>query len=246
MTRPRGVRPVGAEAGDRAVDRGLRSVVRADAEPRRHSGPEALEDDVGAGEQGLRERRVRLQVDRDRLLACVQCFVPGRGDAAHRVALGRFDPDDPRAETQQLAGRERARQVAGQVDDEHPCERLHRRRTYHYSATALTDRSTNGGASADKRRVILDAAVRVFATKGYHTCRVGDIAEEAGIAHGLLYHYFGSKEEVLHTVFRENWCQLLEAFDANRGVGRAAGRAARRRSRRCFSAPGATSPISSA
>jgi TetR/AcrR family transcriptional regulator, fatty acid metabolism regulator protein len=76
----------------------------------------------------------------------------------------------------------------------------------------LTDRSTNGGAAADKRRVILAAAVRVFATKGYHTCRVGDIAEEAGIAHGLLYHYFGSKEEVLQTVFRENWSQLLEAF----------------------------------
>jgi TetR/AcrR family fatty acid metabolism transcriptional regulator len=76
----------------------------------------------------------------------------------------------------------------------------------------LTDRSTNSGTTADKRRLILDAAVRVFATKGYHTCRVGDIAEEAGIAHGLLYHYFGSKEEVLKTVFRENWSQLLEAF----------------------------------
>jgi len=73
----------------------------------------------------------------------------------------------------------------------------------------LTDRSTN---VPDKRRVILDAAVRVFAAKGYHTCRVGDIAEEAGIAHGLLYHYFSSKEEVLETVFRENWSQLLEAF----------------------------------
>ena len=74
---------------------------------------------------------------------------------------------------------------------------------------SLTDRSNNG---PDKRRLILDAAVRVFATKGYHTCRVGDIAEEAGIAHGLLYHYFSSKEEVLQTVFRENWAELLEAF----------------------------------
>jgi AcrR family transcriptional regulator len=76
----------------------------------------------------------------------------------------------------------------------------------------LTDRSTNGGSAIEKRRLILDAAVRVFARKGYHTCRVGDIAEEAGIAHGLLYHYFGSKEEVLETVFRENWSQLLDAF----------------------------------
>jgi len=67
-------------------------------------------------------------------------------------------------------------------------------------------------AQEEKRRVILDAAVRVFARKGYHGSRVGDIAEEAGIAHGLLYHYFASKEEVLATVFRENWGRLLEAF----------------------------------
>jgi TetR/AcrR family fatty acid metabolism transcriptional regulator len=73
----------------------------------------------------------------------------------------------------------------------------------------LTDRSTN---SPDKRRLILDAAVRVFASKGYHTSRVGDIAEEAGVAHGLLYHYFPSKEQVLQTVFRENWGELLDAF----------------------------------
>jgi AcrR family transcriptional regulator len=73
----------------------------------------------------------------------------------------------------------------------------------------LTDRSTS---QEEKRRLILAASVRVFARKGYHTSRVGDIAEEAGIAHGLLYHYFASKEEVLETVFRENWSELLQAF----------------------------------
>jgi AcrR family transcriptional regulator len=65
----------------------------------------------------------------------------------------------------------------------------------------------------DRRRSILDAAVRVFARDGYHTSRVGDIAEEAGVAHGLLYHYFASKDEVLATVFRENWRELLQRFD---------------------------------
>ena len=78
----------------------------------------------------------------------------------------------------------------------------------------MTDRSTS--ASEEKRAAILDAAVRVFARKGYHTSRVGDIAEEAGIAHGLLYHYFASKEEVLETVFRENWSELIEAFAPSR------------------------------
>ena len=127
VTRPRCVRPFGPEARDRAVDGRLRHVVRADAQPFRDARPEAFEDHVGAGEQGSSERKLRLQVDRDRLLAGVQRLVPGPGDAAHRVAVGLLEPDDPRAEPQQLAGRERARQVAGHVDDEHPCERLHRR-----------------------------------------------------------------------------------------------------------------------
>ncbi len=70
-------------------------------------------------------------------------------------------------------------------------------------------------AQEEKRTLILEAAVRVFAEKGYHTCRVGDIAEEAGVAYGLLYHYFGSKEEVLETVFRATWGELLSAV---RGV----------------------------
>jgi AcrR family transcriptional regulator len=73
----------------------------------------------------------------------------------------------------------------------------------------LTDRSI---AQEERRRAILAAAVRVFARSGYHGARVGDIAEEAGVAHGLLYHYFSSKEEVLETVFRENWRELLETL----------------------------------
>src|SRR5437016_14209420 len=72
----------------------------------------------------------------------------------------------------------------------------------------LTERS-NG--SEDKRRLILEAAVRVFARKGFHGCRVGDIAEEAGVAHGLLYHYFRSKDEVLECIFKETWTDILAA-----------------------------------
>jgi len=68
--------------------------------------------------------------------------------------------------------------------------------------------------SEEKRRQILDAAVRVFAHKGFHTSRVGDIAEEAGVAHGLLYHYFSSKDEVIETIFRENWSVLVERLRA--------------------------------
>ncbi|HJU35827.1 MAG TPA: TetR/AcrR family transcriptional regulator [Gaiellaceae bacterium] len=64
-------------------------------------------------------------------------------------------------------------------------------------------------AAEEKRRQLLEAAVRVFARKGFHASRVGDIAEEAGVAHGLLYHYFESKDQVLEAVFHENWNVLL-------------------------------------
>ena len=66
--------------------------------------------------------------------------------------------------------------------------------------------------AVDKRRMILDAAVRVFARQGFHTCRVSDIADEAGVAYGLVYHYFGSKDEVLSTLFLERWNVMLEAI----------------------------------
>ena len=72
--------------------------------------------------------------------------------------------------------------------------------------------ATPARAPVDKRRVILDAAVRVFARQGFHRCRVSDIADEAGVAYGLVYHYFQSKDEVLDTLFLERWDVLLEAI----------------------------------
>ncbi len=68
------------------------------------------------------------------------------------------------------------------------------------------------GKAADKRRLILDAAIRVFARQGFHACRVSDIADEAGVAYGLVYHYFGSKDEVLDTLFLERWNVMLEVI----------------------------------
>ena len=67
-------------------------------------------------------------------------------------------------------------------------------------------------AGVDKRRLILDAAIRVFARQGFHACRVSDIADEAGVAYGLVYHYFGSKEEILNTLFTERWQVMLDAI----------------------------------
>jgi TetR/AcrR family fatty acid metabolism transcriptional regulator len=66
--------------------------------------------------------------------------------------------------------------------------------------------------AVDKRRLILDAAVRVFARRGFHHCRVSDVADEAGVAYGLVYHYFSSKEEILNTLFLERWQIMLDAI----------------------------------
>ncbi|HEY5053835.1 MAG TPA: TetR/AcrR family transcriptional regulator [Solirubrobacterales bacterium] len=65
----------------------------------------------------------------------------------------------------------------------------------------------------DKRRQILDAAIHVFAQQGFHSTRVSDIADEAGVAYGLVYHYFRSKDEVLNELFSERWSLLLAAIE---------------------------------
>ena len=80
----------------------------------------------------------------------------------------------------------------------------------------MAARTENSGRSngVDKRRLILDAAIRVFARQGFHSCRVADVADEAGVAYGLVYHYFGSKEEILDTLFLERWQLMLDAISA--------------------------------
>jgi AcrR family transcriptional regulator len=74
--------------------------------------------------------------------------------------------------------------------------------------------ATARATAADRRRQILDAAVAVFARQGFHACRVSDIADEARVAYGLVYHYFTSKDEILDTIFLERWELLLAAIRA--------------------------------
>lgn len=71
----------------------------------------------------------------------------------------------------------------------------------------------------EKRDLILEAAIRVFARMGYHGARVSDIAREAGIAYGLVYHYFKNKEEILSTIFEERWAGFLDAVEGIADAG---------------------------
>jgi len=79
----------------------------------------------------------------------------------------------------------------------------------------------------EKRRAILHAAVRVFAEKGYQGCRIADVARAAHVAYGLVYHYFRNKDELLESVFAEQWAILINAIRAvDEGPGTAADKVA--------------------
>ena len=62
----------------------------------------------------------------------------------------------------------------------------------------------------EKPLQIIEAALRVFARKGYFNSRVSDIAREAGIAAGTIYLYFDTKDEILITLFREKMAGFVE------------------------------------
>jgi TetR/AcrR family fatty acid metabolism transcriptional regulator len=62
---------------------------------------------------------------------------------------------------------------------------------------------------AEKHEKILEAAISVFAEKGFHHARIADIARRAGVADGTIYLYFRNKDDVLLTIFEEKMGMLL-------------------------------------
>jgi len=76
-------------------------------------------------------------------------------------------------------------------------------------------KKTNGKGrrEADRRKTILRAAIEVFSKKGYLGCRIADVAREAGVAYGLVYHYFRDKDELLESVFKSGWTEFLARLE---------------------------------
>ncbi|TMA29091.1 MAG: TetR/AcrR family transcriptional regulator [Deltaproteobacteria bacterium] len=66
----------------------------------------------------------------------------------------------------------------------------------------------------DKRARILDAAVKVFAGRGFHSATVAEIARVAGVADGTIYLYFKSKDDLLLRLFDEKMTDLLAQLRA--------------------------------
>jgi TetR/AcrR family fatty acid metabolism transcriptional regulator len=82
------------------------------------------------------------------------------------------------------------------------------RDTYGYSVVASARRVSR----EDKRRRIIDAAVEVFAEKGFFYARVSEIADAAGVADGTIYLYFKSKDDILIAIFEEKMAEILARF----------------------------------
>lgn len=71
----------------------------------------------------------------------------------------------------------------------------------------------SNSAKEEKEGIIVQAAVKVFARKGYYHSKIQDIAQEAKIAYGLFYHYFKSKDDILLTIFQNAWRNLVKEID---------------------------------
>ncbi len=74
--------------------------------------------------------------------------------------------------------------------------------------------SEAGARKPDKRNLITEAAVEVFAEKGFRQARVSDIAKRAGVADGTIYLYFKNKEDILLSIFEEKMDILLAGLGA--------------------------------
>ncbi len=68
--------------------------------------------------------------------------------------------------------------------------------------------------TGDKRERILEAAVRVFARKGFFLSRVAEIAAAAGVADGTIYLYFKNKDDLLISIFEDRIDALCDAVEA--------------------------------
>lgn len=72
---------------------------------------------------------------------------------------------------------------------------------------------------SEKRQRILEAAIQLFAEKGFFSARVSDIAREAGVADGTIYLYFKNKDDLLINLFEDRMEHIIAQFRAHTEVG---------------------------
>jgi AcrR family transcriptional regulator len=69
-----------------------------------------------------------------------------------------------------------------------------------------------------RRSDILRAATRVFAKKGFTDAKISDVAKEAGLSHGLVYHYFQNKDELFAAILDDKLCRAREAMAEDESI----------------------------
>jgi TetR/AcrR family fatty acid metabolism transcriptional regulator len=70
---------------------------------------------------------------------------------------------------------------------------------------------------SEKKKIIIDAALKLFSKKGYTRARMMDIAKEAGMSYGLLYHYYKSKDAIFETIVEDWWSKLFSELASLKG-----------------------------
>ncbi len=68
----------------------------------------------------------------------------------------------------------------------------------------------------EKRQLIMNTALELFANHGFENTSVSDIAKAAGISKGLLYNYFHSKEDLLENILNQGIDEMMSYIDINK------------------------------
>ena len=68
----------------------------------------------------------------------------------------------------------------------------------------------------EKKRIIMEAALELFANDGYHATSISNIARKANISKGLLYNYFKSKEHLLEEIAKKGFEEVYMNLDSTR------------------------------
>jgi len=77
----------------------------------------------------------------------------------------------------------------------------------------VAKKAENKDSLKESQEAILQAACQVFCQKGYHQARMADVAKEADISYGLVYHYFGSKAELFDALIKKYFAPVDVLLD---------------------------------
>lgn len=78
------------------------------------------------------------------------------------------------------------------------------------ASATISRRPAKTSPATDKRELILRAAIKLFANRGFFHAQVADVAREAGIAAGTVYLYFENKDDLLISIFERTMEQAME------------------------------------